>query len=195
MIKVGLTGNIGSGKSTVARIFEVLGVPVFNADSKAKIILDHPSTLLELKETFGSEVITDGLTNRKELAKLVFNNKKALDQLNAIIHPKVRQQLLKWFQLQSHLPMAIEEAAIIFESGIQNNFDKVITVSCPDELAIERVMQRDKISRQEILSRMANQWSRKKKEKLADFVIHNDEIRLLIPQIIEVHQRILTSIS
>lgn len=194
MIKVGLTGNIGSGKSMVAQIFEILGVPVFHADVEAKKILDYPHTQSELINIFGPSIISDGQVNRKELARIAFNNKKALDELNSIIHPKVRQQLSEWFSEQQHLPMAIEEAAIIFESGVQNSFDKVITVSCPDAIAIQRVMRRDGIDHNEVLSRMANQWSREKKEELADYVIVNDEIKLLFPQVIEVQKKILAAV-
>ncbi len=191
MIKVGLTGNIGSGKSTVSRVFETLGVPVFHADSEAKKFLDQEDVQDSLIKEFGSEIFEDRVINRKKLARLVFNDKQALEFLNSLIHPLVRKDFETWTIVNSEAPYIIQEAAILFESGFYKMFDKVITVGSLQELAVARVMARDGVSEKDVLLRMNNQWSSEKKEELSDFVVYNDGSKLIIPQVLEIHRRLI----
>lgn len=188
MIKVGLTGNIGTGKTTVARIFESLGVPVYHADLQAKRMLEKASVKNELLIKFGKNVFDRDVVDKKKLASLVFNNTKKLNDLNAIIHPLVKQDLMDYFNRMNNYPYVIQEAAILFESGFYKDFDKVILVTASVELANKRVMQRDGIDIEEVDQRRSNQWNQAEKIELADFIIENDEEDLLIPQVLKIHQ-------
>lgn len=191
MIKVGLTGNIGTGKSTVARIFESLGVPVYHADLEAKKMLDKDLLKRVLLTKFGKDIFYEGSVDRKKMADLVFNNKEKLNELNSIIHPLVKKDLEAFFiQKRSH-PYVIQEAAILFESGFNKEFDKIILVTSSEELATRRVMERDGINSGEVQQRRANQWSQDKKISLSDYIIENNEQNMLIPQVLRVHENIL----
>ena len=191
MIKVGLTGNMGSGKSTVAGIFEVLGVPVYHADSKARDMLGHREVVHAIGKRFGGRIVQGGEVDRHALAAIVFNDKTALDDLNAIIHPRVRRDLEEWISGQKDHPYIVQEAAILFESGFYTYFNRTVVVTCPEEMAIARVMKRDGLTHSEISARIRNQWSQQRKIEMADHVIQNDGTRLLIPQVMHIH-RILT---
>lgn len=191
MIKVGLTGNIGAGKSTVAKVFETLGVPVYHADVEAKKFLNYPDVIKELIVQFGSELFTKGEVDRKKLSSLVFSDSVLLGKLNAIIHPLVKSDLEDWIiRNEMHLYI-IQEAAILFESGFYKKFDKVILVHSPLELAAQRVMKRDNVSFEEIERRRDNQWSQERKSKLSDYIIYNDEKQLIIPQVLRIHSRFM----
>lgn len=170
---IGLTGGIGSGKTTIAKYFETLGIPVYIADEEAKKILDLPETAHKIAAAFGEEVLTKGKPDRKKLAAAVFNNTKKLELLNSIIHPKVRQHFLQWVEANSNKKIVIKEAAILFESGSYKDCDAVILVTAPKEVRIQRVMQRDNTTKEEVLERMSNQWEDEKKEALSDYVITN----------------------
>lgn len=191
MIKVGLTGNIGSGKSTVSRIFEILGVPIFHADSVAKELLHDESIQQKIKAKFGKEVLTGNILDRKKLASIVFVDKDSLSFLNSLIHPGVRKKLMRWFEEKSDHRYVIEEAAILFESGFYREFDKIIMVAAPLELSIQRVMERDGIRKQEVENRLVNQWPQQRKIDLSHFVLHNDEKQLLIPQVLTIHHKLI----
>jgi dephospho-CoA kinase len=187
MIKAGITGNIGSGKSTVARLFEMLGVPVFYADQKARLISERRDVLQEIRKTFGDKVIaTDGSLNRKAVASIVFSDTKKLSDLNSIIHPRVKVFFNAWCTLHQSAPYVLHESAILFESGLGYLCDRIILVSAPEEIRIHRVMQRDLFSREEVISRMKNQWSESKILRLSDFEIVNDDCTSLIEQVINV---------
>jgi dephospho-CoA kinase len=189
MIKVGLTGNIGSGKTTVSRLFEIIGVPVYNADLQGRLISQHPDVISEIITVFGSDVVdSEGLLNRKAVAAIVFNDALKLQQLNAIIHPKVRLDFTDWCNARLSAPYVIHESAILFESGLSKLFDKTIMVTAPDALKLERVMSRDGVSEKDILSRMANQWPDAQKTAHSDFVIVNDGKSSLIEQVFSIHQ-------
>jgi dephospho-CoA kinase len=190
MLKIGLTGNIGSGKSTVARIFENLGIPVFHADEVAKKLLLDKAVIDGILQKFGKDVFTNKLPDRKKLASLVFNDTEALSYLNSLIHPRVRHELKLWFEGQSHYPYAIQEAAILFESSFDKEVDFVVFVSAPVELCIKRVVTRDGLKTDDIEKRLAFQWSEEKKIELSDFIIRNDETQLLIPQVIAIHHQL-----
>ena len=173
---IGLTGGIGSGKSTIASYFSSLGVPVYIADDEAKKILYTPDAVTEIKEAFGEDVFTDAMPDRQKIATLVFNNPDKLKTLNSIIHPKVKEHFLAWVQNNHNAPFVIKEAAILFESGSYKDCDKIILVTAPAEVRIMRVMQRDNITREKVVERMANQWEDGKKELLSDYIIHNTEL-------------------
>ena len=187
MIKVALTGNIGCGKSTVARIFEILGVPVYHADSSARKFLEDADVKRSLRLTFGDDIFDDEIINRKKLASIVFNDHNSLDFLNSLIHPKVKEDLHKWIQSKTQFSYIVQEAAILFESGFYHEFDKIILVTCPVELAIQRVRRRDNVSEAEVRHRQLNQWPQEQKVALSDFVINNDEQELIIPRVLEIH--------
>lgn len=190
MIKVGLTGNIGSGKSTVAQMFRILGIPLHPADTIARSLLETSLVKKELLGAFGSSVFDGEGVDRKKLAAIVFHDKEALDSLNAIIHPRVRAHLEGWLDEHRHYPYVIQEAAILFESGFYSFFDRVILVSCPEEITIQRVMDRDSISREDVLVRLKNQWPEVKKIPHSDYIINNDGSELLIPQILAIHKEL-----
>lgn len=191
MIKVGLTGNIGSGKSTVIQIFETLGVPVYHADLEAKKFLkkDHVKRLIN--DRFGTDVFSGGQINRKKLAAIVFNDSEALNFLNAVIHPLVKEDLNSWMIRKKHHAYVIQEAAILFESGFYKDFDKVILISCPEDVAAKRVMKRDGVTVEEVLQRRANQWSQDKKIGLSDYIIDNSGNTLVLPQVLEIHKQLI----
>jgi dephospho-CoA kinase len=190
MIKVGLTGNIGTGKSIVSRIFETLGVPVYHADEIAKKFLLDRKIQQAIKDKFGEAVFTDGMIDRKKLASIVFNDQNALDYLNSLIHPKVHEDLKNWFDLQSVHPYVIHEAAILFESGFYKEFDKIITVTAPVEISISRVMQRDAVGKEAVEKRMRHQWRQEQKIELSHYIILNDENHLVIPQVLAIHNEL-----
>lgn len=191
MIKVGITGGIGSGKSVVCNIFQTLGIEVYSADNEAKKMLDDSQMKEKILEIFGSQILKSGLVDRKKLAEIVFKDKLALQKLNSIIHPAVKKHFDDWAKMPHDSPYVLKEAAILFESGTNKGLDFVITVTAPEELRLKRVISRDKISEAEVLKRMENQMTEKEKIKLSDFVIKNDEQDLLIPQVLEIHNKIL----
>jgi dephospho-CoA kinase len=188
MIKVALTGNLGSGKSTVAEVFIVLGVPVYHADQEAKKFLMQEGVIRQLVDTFGEDILTkEWQIDRKKLATIVFKNKAALNFLNGLIHPLVKHDLHQWMDKHKHQPYVLQEAAIVFESGFYKDFDRIIVVTCPVEVAIQRVMLRDGVSESDVRSRMQNQWPQEDKIKQADFVINNGGDELVIPQVLKIH--------
>jgi len=191
MLKVGITGGIGSGKSIVAKVFETLGVPVYYADTASKRLMNEDEDLKQqISKEFGEASYIDGQLNRSYLSSIVFNNPDKLAMLNAIVHPATILDAEKWM-LQQKTPYAIKEAAIIFESGSQEYLDKIIGVYAPTAIRIQRTMQRDKVTREEVLSRMNKQIDEEIKMRLCDYVITNDEQQLIIPQVLKVHQLLL----
>jgi len=193
MLKIGITGNIGSGKTTISKIFEVLGIPVFYADDEAKkVMVDDAILVNELKQTFGSEsYFEDGTLNRKHIAGIVFNNEAELKKLNAIVHPAVFRAFDNWVPQFKNAPYVLKEAALLFESSSYKMCDRSIMVTAPLELRIARVMLRDGLSRDEILNREARQFSEEKKLQLADYAIKNDNTELVIPQVLALHEQFL----
>ena len=191
MIKVGITGGIGSGKSTVCRVFSILGIPVFEADVVARQLQsDDAGIRSQLTDLFGPAVYLPDLTiDRKYLASIVFNDPSLLLQLNAIVHPVVRNAFFEWCGHQQS-PYVLLEAAILYESGFYKMMDKVIVVSTDQDQRIQRVMKRDGTTREQVLQRMDNQWTDEQRNKLADFVIHNNDNELIIPQIVEIDKKL-----
>lgn len=192
---IGLTGNIGSGKSTVAGIFSRLGVNIYHADAESRKFLNIPEVKLLLETTFKNILSPEGIIDRAKLASIVFSDATLLNHLNSILHPLVRKDFHEWISLNKGQKYIIQEAAIIFESGFRDEFDKIIHVSCPEEIAVGRVVKRDNITAEMVLKRASFQLKEKEKAALADFVILNDGSRLLVPQVLEVHRRILQSSS
>jgi dephospho-CoA kinase len=191
MLKIGITGGIGSGKSTVANIFEVLGIPVYYADAAAKRLMNEDEELKQkIKQQFGDEVYKNGKLNKKYLADIVFASPEKLALLNALVHPATLKDADNWMQKQT-TPYTLKEAALIFESGAQQNLDYVIGVTAPAPLRILRTMQRDGITREEVIARMDKQMEETIKMKLCDFVIKNDEQEMLLPQVIQLHEKLL----
>lgn len=191
MIRVGLTGGIGSGKSTVARVFEVLGIPVYYADEATRQLMNTDAALQkEIIRNFGEESYRNGQLNRPYIASIVFNDKEKLDLLNALTHPATIRHTNAWMEQQT-APYVIKEAALIFESGSAENLDYVIGVSAPKTIRIKRVMERDHISAEEVQKRMSRQLSEEMKMKLCDFVLINNELDLLTPQVLALHEQLL----
>jgi len=194
MLKIGITGNIGSGKTTVSKIFEVLGIPVFYADDEAKKVMVTDQILIAaIKQTFGKEsYFEDGSLNRKHIASIVFNNEAELLKLNAITHPAVFRAFDNWVTQFNNVPYVLKEAALLFESSSYQMCNKTIVVTAPLDLRIKRVMQRDGFTEAEIISRDSRQFSEEEKTRLADYVIKNDNQQLVIPQVLELHEVFLS---
>ncbi|MEI3798445.1 MULTISPECIES: dephospho-CoA kinase [Chitinophaga] len=192
MLKIGITGGIGSGKSTVSRIFELLGVPVYYADDRAKdIMVRDPELATQVKHHFGEEIYNaDGTLNRKLLGNIVFNDKDKLALLNSLVHPATIRDSDNWAQQQT-TPYVLKEAALLFETESFHHLDKVIAVFAPQPLRIHRVMKRDNVTRNEVLARMYKQIDETIKMRLSDYVIHNDEQHMVIPQVLALHKKFL----
>jgi len=187
MLKVALTGNIGSGKSIVTRIFRTLGVPVFIADIEARLLYFRDDVKEIIRQELGDGVFNDsGEIDTKALAGVIFSDKQALKTVNNIIHPLVYHEYKNWLDLYSDEPYTIHESAILFENNLISRYDKVIVVTAPESLRLKRVMERDGVSAEKVKARMANQWPEEEKVKKADFVIINDGEHLLIPQILQI---------
>ena len=192
MLKVGLTGGIGAGKSTVAHIFEVLGIPVYHADQEAKRLMQTNPLLMEkIRTAFSENAYMEGILDRKYLSSLVFNDKQKLELLNSIVHPFTIQDGKEWMKKQSS-SYAIKEAALIFESGSQGEFDCIIGVFAPTTLRLHRTIQRDQVEREKVIHRMEKQLDENIKMKLCDHVLINNEQTLLIPQVIALHEKLIS---
>ncbi|MES2279184.1 MAG: dephospho-CoA kinase [Bacteroidota bacterium] len=194
MFKVGITGNIGSGKTTISKIFELLGVPVFYADDHAKNVMVRDADLIAgIKATFGNEsYFDDGSLNRKHIAGIVFNNDAELIKLNALVHPATFRAFDAWLALQKDVPYVMKEAALLFESDSYKMCDRTVMVTAPLELRMKRILQRDNITRTEAESRNAKQFTEEKKISLANDLIRNDDTQLVIPQVLALHQLYLS---
>ncbi len=191
MLAIGLTGGIGSGKSTVAEIFKVLGIPVFDADSQAKRLMDEdPALRLAVQQAFGEDTYTNGKLNRKILAELVFGHPFELQKLNAIVHPVTIRAAKDWMMKQT-APYVIKEAALLFEAGSASGLDYIIGVSAPVTIRINRVMQRDHVTRQQVQERMDRQINDEIKMRLCDFILINNEQQLLTTQVLDLHHKLL----
>jgi dephospho-CoA kinase len=188
MLKVGLTGGLGSGKTTVAAIFEVLGIPVYYADAAAKRLMNEDPVLREeIIKHFGKNAYCSTGLNRQYLASMVFDNKQKLELLNSLVHPVTIRDSDEWMKKQSG-PYAIKEAALIFESGSQTELDHIIGVQAPLDLRITRAISRDHITKEQVLSRITKQMDQEQKMRLCHSVITNDEKAFLIPQVVETHK-------
>lgn len=195
MLRIGLTGGIGSGKTTVAHIFEVLGMPVYYADDAAKRLMNEDANLKQqLIQHFGEESYIEGKLNRAYLSSVVFSNTEKTSLINSIIHPATIADAEAWM-LQQHAPYALKEAALIFEACAEKNLDLVIGVSAPLPIRLQRVMKRDAIDEAAVLARMQKQMNEEEKMSRCDFVVINDDETLLIPQVIALHEQLLKNIE
>jgi len=192
MYIIGLTGGIGSGKTIVSKVFENLGIAVYNSYIEAKLLMNNDSDIInKFKMIFGFEIYdNDNRLNKKKLADLIFNDKNKLKTVNSIVHPAVKKHFTNWVQMQKS-PYVIKETAILFESGIFKDVDKIITVTAPLELRINRLVIRDSSVKKNILERINNQLNDDYKIKNSDAVIYNDNKQLIVPQILRIHQKIL----
>ena len=193
MFKVGITGGIGTGKSKVCRIFSILGIPVYDADSRAKWLTENDASIREdLIATFGSAVFDGTVLNRSYLASVAFVDAAKTAALNAIIHPAVGRDFTEWVHTQKDVPYVIKEAALFYEAGTAKEMDEMVVVSSPAALRIERVLHRDTHRTEtQIHDIMDRQWPDAKKIEAADHVIYNDEVHLLTPQILILHEHFL----
>jgi dephospho-CoA kinase len=193
MLKIGITGNIGSGKTTVSKMFEVLGIPVFYADTEAhNVLTTDPVLVAGIKEAFGqSSYFNDGSLDRKHIAQIVFNDDRELDKLNALVHPAVFRAFDAWVAGIKNAPYVMKEAALLFESTSYKMCDFSLLVTAPLELRVERVVKRDHLTRADVEAREAKQFTESRKRELADYIIENDETQLIIPQVLQLHDAFL----
>jgi dephospho-CoA kinase len=194
MLRIGLTGGIGSGKTTVARVFETLGIPVYYADDKAKYLMNHdPGLKSAILQHFGNGAYKNGELDRKYLAAIVFNNKEKLALLSALTHPVTIRDAEEWMSRFAESggqtpPYVIKEAALLFESGAAEKLDHVIGVYAPQHIRVKRVMARDQLPVEEIMKRISRQIDEEMKMKLCDHVITNNDLELVIPQVLRLHE-------
>ncbi|KAA3440291.1 dephospho-CoA kinase [Rufibacter hautae] len=194
MLKIGITGGIGSGKSIVCRCFQLLGVPVYDSDTRAKWVMNHDPELREqLIATFGPETFdAQQHLNRAYLSQKVFHNAAELAKLNGLVHPQVRKDFYTWLEQQAHAPYILKEAALMFESNAYTQVDHVLTISAPIALRLTRTLQRDAHrSATDVEAIIAKQLSEEERVSRAQFVLHNDDTRLVLPQVIQLHEQFL----
>ena len=191
---VGLTGGIGSGKTTVTKVFTAMGIPVFNSDNVAKEIINTDKEVVAaISQQFGA-VYSNNLLDTKKMAAIVFNDKTALEQLNNIVHPKVAQHFNNWVKENSSEPILIKEAAVLIESGAYQQMDKVILVIAPETLRIKRVMKRDKVSEEKVKERLSKQLSDAEKTNYANYLVDNGSNELVMPQVLKIIEQLLSLI-
>ena len=192
-LQVGITGGIGSGKTTVCKIFEILNIPIYYADMEAKkLMVTNELLIQEIKDFLGPKAyLEEGQLNRKYIAQQVFNDEQKLKRLNSIVHPAMYKDGLRWHKEQKGVPYTLKEAAILFESNGHRSMDKTILVVAPLDIRLERVMARDKATKEEVLARVSKQMPDEEKIPLADFIILNDGKAPIVPQILKIHDRIV----
>ncbi|MFH6964887.1 dephospho-CoA kinase [Flavobacterium plurextorum] len=187
MVKViGLTGGIGSGKTTIANFFKEKGVPVYISDDEAKKVMQSIEIIDRIKSDFGETLFENNVLNRAKLAEIVFNNADKLAQLNAIVHPAVKKDFENWLQQHKNDQFVVYEAAILFESGRYKECDYIVTVTAPVEVRIERVIKRDNTTREQVLSRMEMQWNDEKRISLSNFVINNSNLKIANEEVVKI---------
>lgn len=186
---IGITGGIGSGKTTTCQIFEQIGVPVYYADVRAKQLMAQGPLKSKIIQAFGERAYHNGQLDRAYLAKEVFNSKERLSVLNGLVHPAVADDFEEWLEENEKASYVLKEAAILFESGAHQAVDYTVLVIAPEEVRINRVVERDGTTHDEVMQRMKSQWTQERKAKLADFIINNSGSELLIPQVLELHQK------
>ncbi len=194
MFRVGITGNIGSGKTLVCSVFAKLGIPVFNADQQTKLLYSENDIRLKIQKQFGKSIYhADGKLNKAKLAQLIFNDPFAMQFIRELMYPRLHNYFDEWVRDQQNrqCPYVLYEAALIFENSFQTQFDFTILITAPEAIRLERIKERDKLSDSEIRQRMDHQWPETKKLELANFVIQNDGKTMLIPQVLEIHKKLL----
>ncbi len=191
MIKVGLTGGIGSGKSVISKIFRILDIPIYFADERAKELMDNNEIIKsKLINIFGKIIYRENKLERMLMSKIIFKDEKLLQQVNSIVHPIVRDDFIEWMKNKTKYSYVIEEAAILFETGYYKEFDKIITVIAPVDLRVQRIILRDNTTENEVRQRMNNQWKDEDKKEYSDYIIINDDKELVIPQVLKIHKKL-----
>ncbi len=191
MLKVAITGGIGSGKSLVCQVFKTLGIPIFDADAVSNQLVEHDAALkTAIIELFGKEAYKNNIYNRKYIASIVFSQAEMLQALNALIHPKAIEAAKQWFEKQQS-PYAIKEAAILFESNAEKDIDIIIGVTAPEQIRVKRVMQRTGYSKEEVIKRMQQQMPDEEKMAKCNYVIQNNDTDAILPQILQIHQQLI----
>ena len=186
-IIVGLTGGIGSGKTTVAKLFEKQGIPIYIADERAKMIMERPDVVQSVQQIFPTSVMNErGLLDRSKIKQLVFDNKKLLEQLNQVVHPQVKKDFDDWLEQHKNAPIVMKESAILFENGLEKTCDVVIVVVAPEEVRIERVMARDGVSKEQVLKIIDNQMKDAEKVKRSQYIIENNNKKIVESDIIAI---------
>jgi dephospho-CoA kinase len=194
-MKLGITGGIGSGKTSVCKVFNVLGIPVFSADPEAREIMDNDRNMKrEINKIVGKDIYPGGQLNRMELASLIFNNRDLLERVNSLVHPVVFEHFNRWAEKQT-TPYVIMEAAILFESGASKLVDRVATIVAPVEERISRVTRRNKLNRDQVMERIKNQMTDEERIKMSDYVINNSENDMIIPVILSINEDLLTHLN
>jgi len=188
---IGLTGGIGSGKTTIANYVKSLGIPVYIADDEAKKLLNDENIQKKIKNAFGETIFVNNILSKEKLSRIVFNDPDQLKKLNSIIHPAVKARFKEWLEDYKNVPMIVKEAAILFESGSNQDCDAVITVVAPLNTRIERVENRDKISKQEVLNRIRNQWTDEMRLEKSDYSIENNDLTKAFQQVDEILKKIV----
>ena len=196
-LKAGITGGIGAGKSIVSEIFRTFGIPIYNADLRAKKLMNEDPGLKEaIRKAFGQETFKDGSLNRSFLAQQIFNDEENLARINALVHPVVINDYISWLEDHADQPYTLKEAALLFESGSYKDLDRIILVLAPITMRIHRILMRDAHRTQtDVENIMARQMSDPNKKKLSDYIIINDEKKLVIPQVLEIHRKILREVN
>lgn len=187
---IGLTGGIGSGKTTVAKLFMDSGIPVYIADDEAKKLTDLPEIIEQIKNVFGTTVFENEKINRQKLAAIVFNEPELLKKLNAIIHPAVKKHFENWVSNHDEAPFVIKETAILFESGSYTDCDLIITITAPLEIRLQRVLERDQTTRENILKRIQNQWTDEARISKSDFIIENLDLNSTKKQVADLLKKL-----
>jgi len=192
---VGLTGGIGSGKSIVALVLTAFGIPVFDSDVEAKKLYNHKEVREQVKSFFGNEIFSQGQLEKERLASIVFNDSEKLKQLESILYPALEKEFISWQDKYKSAPYFVKEAAVMLEKGNYSKMDKIILVTADKELRINRVMNRNKVSREEVEARMNEQWSDEEKRKFADFEVVNNEKTSLVKKVWAIHQQIVNELQ
>jgi dephospho-CoA kinase len=193
--KLGITGGIGSGKTSVCRVFNVLGIPFFSADPEAKLIMDNDKSIMaQINSIAGKDLYSKGSLDRMELARLIFTDNALLEKVNTLVHPVVFEHFRRW-EAEQNSPYVIIEAAILFESGADKLVDRIATIVAPVEERVERVIQRNSLSREQVMERIRNQMDDVSRIKRSDYVIYNSENDMIIPAILKIHEDIIIHIN
>jgi len=195
LMKLGVTGGIGSGKTSVCRVFNVLGIPVYSADNEARKIMDDDVEIISgINKIVGKNLYPEGNLDRMELATLIFNDPSLLSKVNSLVHPVVFEHFKKWTEIQD-TPYVIMEAAILFESGAANLVDRIATVVAPVEERISRVTSRNRLSREQVMQRIRNQIDDDARIRMSDYVINNSENEMIIPVILKIHEDLINHLN
>jgi dephospho-CoA kinase len=183
---IGLTGGIGSGKTTIANYFKEEGLPLYIADDAGKVVMQSEEVINQIKEAFGDSIFENNVLNRAKLAEIVFNNEDQLTKLNSIVHPAVKKDFKLWLSRHEKYPYIIYEAAILFESGGYKNCDLIITVTAPEEVRIERVLKRDNTTREQVVNRMKMQWKDEDRISMSNFIINNVNLKIAKEEVVKI---------